>query len=232
MHWMPIVKLLIFLKVLARVCLADKHLYGSQTDAFCPVTGKRLDLHSAAYVEMKYGQKIYLKNEEAANKYLAHPRKYWMSGFDLPLRGRDGERGLPDRHNQTVHCPVTNTTFKVKQMESPRLMHKGGQFIYFCCYDCLVTFWREPANYIVGADPSANAVDPPSTNSGLSSGIIQNSMVYTLCGTIIFQVLVLVCSYEVRRQFKQARQREKNETNHQQQNKLPAKTADMYRDVA
>ena len=115
----------------------DKHIFGSKTIAYCPVTNMKLhidEVNTNVVVQLQYGQKIYVADQAAANKIRMEPRKYFMNPlFDKPLEGKDGYRGLPDMHNETVHCPITNTSFMVKQMASPRIMMRHGQFLYFCC---------------------------------------------------------------------------------------------------
>ena len=152
--------LFIYLAVAIVVVCAeeDKHVFGKKNIAFCPVTNTKLHLDTNAHtiVELQYGQKIYVINQAAASMYRNEPRKYFMSPFDKPLEGTDGYRGLPDQHNTTVSCPITNTSFTVKQMSSPRIMMKHGQFIYFCCMDCMMKFFIAPGKYIVGAGPKAN----------------------------------------------------------------------------
>ena len=135
----------------------DEHVFGKTNVAFCPVTFTKLHLsHSTTFVDFRYGQRVYVLNEASAELYRKEPRKYFMGPYDEPLEGKDGYRGLPDMHNQTVRCPVTNTSFVVKQMSSPRIMMKQGQFVYFCCMDCMMKFFKDPGKYIIGAGPEAS----------------------------------------------------------------------------
>ena len=138
----------------------DKHIFGSKTIAYCPVTNMKLhidEVNTNVVVQLQYGQKIYVADQAAANKIRMEPRKYFMNPlFDKPLEGKDGYRGLPDMHNETVHCPITNTSFMVKQMASPRIMMRHGQFLYFCCMDCMMDFLIKPGKYILNAGPNAN----------------------------------------------------------------------------
>eukprot|EP00944_MAST-04C_sp_MAST-4C-sp1_P000439 g439.t1 len=158
----------IFLGLLLFVVLVgaeeDKHVFGPNNIAFCPVTTTKLHIsHSTSFVDFRYGQKVYVLNEASAELYRNEPRRYFLGPYDEPLEGKDGYRGLPDMHNQTVRCPITNTSFVVKQMSSPRIMMKNGQFVYFCCMDCMMKFFIDPGKYIIGAGPKAseflNAVD-------------------------------------------------------------------------
>ena len=41
-------------------------------------------------------------------------------------------------------------------MSSPRIMMKNGQFVFFCCNDCMMKFFLKPGKYIIGAGPTAS----------------------------------------------------------------------------
>ena len=140
---------------------ADKpREWGSTTLAYCPVTGTRLNTSTAKHwVQFTGGQRLYVADASAADAYRAHPRAYWLDPFELPPAGRDGKRGLPDMQGRNVSCAVTpDDTFLVDTMGSARIMHKGGQCVYFCCNACRTTFWREPGKSIVGAGHDASSI--------------------------------------------------------------------------
>ena len=73
----------------------------------------------------------------------ASPRDFWLAPHDLPLPGPDGMRGLPDLRGTTVSCPRSGEAFNVS-MQSPRVVHKHGQSVYFCCFGCVSAFWTDP----------------------------------------------------------------------------------------
>ena len=56
----------------------------------------------------------------------------------------DGMRGLPDVRGQILHCPRSGEALNVS-MQTPRVMMKHGQAVYFCCHGCVAAFWRDPA---------------------------------------------------------------------------------------
>ena len=85
----------------------------------------------------------------------------------------DGARGLPDLRNTTVQCPLSPASADgrcffspnrarpkidpaglrrfsgeklVVDMQTPRVVHKFGQPIYFCCWGCINHFWTDPAS--------------------------------------------------------------------------------------
>ena len=57
----------------------------------------------------------------------------------------DGARGLPDLRNQTLECPYSGEKMVI-DMQTPRVVHKFGQPIYFCCWGCINHFWADPAS--------------------------------------------------------------------------------------
>ena len=97
-------------------------------------------------------------------------------------------------HNQTVRCAVSNTSFVVKQMDSPRMMHKGGQFVFFCCNNCWMSFWKSPGKYILDSGINANAVEKIGLG-GLKRAdantlpVVLISVVATLC--------IAICSHAI-----------------------------------
>ena len=195
----------IFLGLLLCVVLVGaeegKHVFGPTNVAFCAVTSTKLHIsHSTTFVDFRYGQRLYVLNEASAAMYRNEPRRYFLGPYDEPLEGKDGYRGLPDMHNQTVRCPVTNTSFVVKQMSSPRIMMKNGQFIYFCCMDCMMKFFKDPGKYIIGAGPKAsdfiNGVDEAKqklqshTDDNMSSKDKESNQTAV---TIVATIFALLC---------------------------------------
>ena len=105
---------------------------GPRNSANCPVTGKAITItDSTPSVEFHNGQRLFFAEDAGAEAYLNSPRDYWLSPHEMPLKGIDGKRGLPDLRNETVHCPSSNETIVIS-MKTPRVVHRGGQNVYFC----------------------------------------------------------------------------------------------------
>ena len=151
---------------------SSPYIYGSTTTATCPVTLQSINItKTTPYVTfIKSNQKLYFSSNEAATKYQNRPRQYWLSPFELPPPGKDGKRGLPDLHKQNVSCAVDGTDFLVNTMDSSRVMHLGGQCLYFCCGNCRTSFWREPGKYIKDAGAEASSLIGGSTGNGEGFG--------------------------------------------------------------
>lgn len=117
---------------------------GPSDKAFCPVTGSPLKLTATTpSVSFKNGQKLYFETQDAANAYRYAPRNYWLAPTDTPLPPPDGMRGLPDLRGQHLQCPRSGENITVA-MQTPRVDHKHGQAIYFCCHGCIMSFWTDP----------------------------------------------------------------------------------------
>ena len=87
---------------------------GPKNQAKCPVTGEDIAIASStASVQFTHGQKLYFSSENAASLYQKNPRNFWLSPHELPLKGPDGKRGLPDMRNATVVCPSSGENFTV-----------------------------------------------------------------------------------------------------------------------
>jgi len=84
----------------------------------------------------------------AAAKYRAAPRDYWLGPHELPLPGFDGKRGLPDLRTTKARCPMSNETMVIS-MKTPRVVHRHGQNVYFCCFGCVAGFWTDPTSLIL-----------------------------------------------------------------------------------
>ena len=126
---------------------ADGPPPGPKNLAFCPVTGQNLTLTSdTPSLTFTNGQQIYFASGADAGKYRASPRDYWLAPHDMPLPGIDGMRGLPDLRGETRYCPRSNETIVIA-MQTPRVVHRHGQAVYFCCFGCVTAFWREPSMY-------------------------------------------------------------------------------------
>ena len=82
---------------------------GPKNQANCPVTGARIQISDKTpSVNFKNGQKLYFSSEKAADMYRKSPRDFWLSPHEMPLKGMDGKRGLPDLRNETRYCPMSN----------------------------------------------------------------------------------------------------------------------------
>ena len=178
---------------------------GSTNTARCPVTGELLkidgDPTSYSVVEFKGGQKLYVKDEAAAKAYRQTPRDYWLSPWNLPPEGDDGKRGLPDMQGRNLSCAVTpDDWFIVNTMKTARVMHIGGQCIYFCCQACRTTFWRQPGKSIVGAGSDANSVDKTGSKWTKSSGCLSTGEGYGatfVMGSILVTAVLSILSFAV-----------------------------------
>ena len=123
---------------------------GPPNKAKCPVTGVDITISSdTPFVQFKYGQKLFFSSTDAGTTYVKSPRDYWLAPHDLPLPGMDGKRGLPDLRNQTLVCPSSGENITVS-MQTPRVVHKHGQNVYFCCFGCVAGFWTNPESMIIG----------------------------------------------------------------------------------
>ena len=127
------------------VCLvAGEPPLGLTDRAKCPVTGANITINQQTpAVTFKYGQKLYFSTEAAAATYKKYPRDFWLSPHDLPLPGLDGKRGLPDARNSTLLCPNSGEKMVIS-MKTPRVVHRYGQNIFFCCFGCVSAFWTDP----------------------------------------------------------------------------------------
>jgi len=139
---------LLLLVTLQTLLVSGQPPLGPRNQANCPVTNRSLAITSATpHVQFDNGQRLYFFDDAAANKYRVSPRDYWLAPHDLPLNGMDGKRGLPDLRNETLHCPYTNESMIIS-MQTPRVIHKGGQNVFFCCFGCVTHFWTDPASAI------------------------------------------------------------------------------------
>ena len=126
---------------------------GPSDQAICPVTGSAINITDATpSVGFVHGQALYFSSAMAADSYRASPRDYWLAPTDMPLPGMDGMRGLPDLRGTTVECPRSGEQLVV-DMKTPRVLHKHGQAVYFCCYGCITAFWKEPSEVIAPPVP-------------------------------------------------------------------------------
>ena len=125
---------------------------GPNNTARCPVTGTEVVFGGVASlppsVTFKHGQRLWFSSASAAAAYKASPRDYWLAPHDKPLPSPDGMRGLPDLRGENVTCPRSGEVVTV-DMKSPRVVHKHGQAVYFCCFGCVATFWQDPTPFIV-----------------------------------------------------------------------------------
>ncbi len=118
---------------------------GPSDKYICPVTGQNGTIGpSTPSVELTHGQKLHFATAAAASAFLASPRDYWLSPQEMPLAPPDGMRGLPDLRGLKLRCPESGMAITVA-MNTPRLLLRGGQSVYFCCYGCVDKFWIDPA---------------------------------------------------------------------------------------
>jgi len=106
--------------------------------ALCPVTGANITIgNSTPAVEFKNGQKLYFSSKGAADNYRASPRDFWLSPHEVPAPT------LPQLTGETRNCPRSNESMVIN-MKTPRVLHRHGQAIYFCCFGCVEGFWTKP----------------------------------------------------------------------------------------
>lgn len=124
---------------------------GCSTCAKCPVTGVNITLTAGTpAVNFTNGQQLFFATKQAAAAYIDQPREYWLDPFSMPLEGMDGKRGLPDvRGKPGFACPESGEPLTI-DMQTPRILHKHGQAIYFCCFGCVTGFWSDPKAVIEG----------------------------------------------------------------------------------
>jgi len=121
---------------------------GPSDAAYCPVSGAPINITaSTPSVTFVHGQKLYFSSAQAAAQYRASPREHWLTPTDTPLPGPDGMRGLPDLRGRTLQCPRSGESLHV-DMKTPRVDHKHGQAVYFCCHGCITAFWRDPQSLL------------------------------------------------------------------------------------
>ena len=122
--------------------------HGSNTTARCPVTGSYINITAKSpFVAFKHGQKLYFSSADTAEAYMKAPNDYWLGPHELPEEGMDGMRGLPDFRGQIMYCPRTGEEINVS-MQTPRVMQRHGQAVYFCCHGCVAAFWRNATAYL------------------------------------------------------------------------------------
>ena len=53
------------------------------------------------------------------------------------------------RHSrgQAFKCPRSGENITV-DMKTPRVVHRHGQSVYFCCFGCVTAFWMDPTSLI------------------------------------------------------------------------------------
>ena len=121
--------------------------HGSNTTARCPVLGTAINITAKTpFVMFTKGQKLYFASEDAAAAYKKSPNDYWLGPHEAPEEGMDGMRGLPDVRGQLVNCPKSGMAINVS-MQTPRVMQRHGQAVYFCCHGCLTGFWRNATSF-------------------------------------------------------------------------------------
>ena len=119
-------------------------------------SGKNMSTSDMYPLGLINGQNLYFATKDAAQQYGVSPQKYWLAPFDKPLPMPDGGRGLPDLRHQVLKCPYSGENITIS-MQTPRVLHKHGQAVYFCCWGCINHFWTDPASAFAwegeGPDP-------------------------------------------------------------------------------
>ena len=117
------------------------------------MTGKNVSVASAFQVNFINGQKLYVADAAAAAAYRAAPQAFWLSPHESPLPMPDGMRGLPDFRGKAFKCPRSGENITV-DMKTPRVVHRHGQSVYFCCFGCVTAFWMDPTSLIANVTAS------------------------------------------------------------------------------
>lgn len=141
-HLLALVRLFCFVKSEALNAIYE------DTTALCPVLYSNLTLSSSAtvpHVNIKGGQQLFFESERAKIAYMRNPRQYWLSPYDMP--NLDHMQGAPNVMKKTIYCPITDEEVEVN-MQTPRVLHRNGQAIYFCCWGCLQKFWADPSQIL------------------------------------------------------------------------------------
>ena len=107
-----------------------------------PTSTSPPNLHSWLYSRSE----AVLRSPDAAAAYKKAPNDYWLGPHELPEEGMDGMRGLPDVRGQILYC-LPGEKINVS-MQTPRVMQRHGQAVYFCCHGCWSGFWRNATAYI------------------------------------------------------------------------------------
>ena len=179
------------------------HVFGSTTTFICPVSRLQLNITATTpFVQFQgSNQRLYFSSLENVKKYQNHPREYWLDPFTLPPPGRDGKRGVPDMYGKNVSCAVDTTTFIVNPMSSSRVMHVGGQCIYFCCQACQVSFWRDPGKYIVNAGADASSTIRPKSSEGgypdLSATVVGFGSTFVVLSMVMTSFITVLAIFAV-----------------------------------
>ena len=128
--------------VLLAVVMAEITFQYDGKKAHCPVLLVDLSItNTTTHLAFDGGQKLFFGSEDAKSAYMANPRAYWMSPYDMP--NMDQMNGFPDVTGSTFLCPFSKESMNIG-MQTPRVFHRSGQAIYFCCFGCVQKFWYEP----------------------------------------------------------------------------------------
>ena len=116
-------------------------------NAFDPVllSNFTIDLHQTISLDIHGGQKLFFATVESKTAYIQNPRAYWM----LPYDKYDHPEGMPNVQDSIMLCPNSGEKMTIS-MSTPRVVHRSGQAIYFCCYGCLSNFHADPTSFFVG----------------------------------------------------------------------------------
>lgn len=101
-----------------------------------------IDLHKTVALSIHGGQKLFFATEESKAAYVQNPRAYWLTPYDT----FDHPGGMPDVKDSTMLCPSSGEEMVIG-MSTPRVVHRSGQAIYFCCYGCLSKFFADPSTF-------------------------------------------------------------------------------------
>ena len=101
-------------------------------------------------MQQKRRDQLYFSSASAAAKYESNPRDFMLGPTDeatLAVLGEAAYSGYPDYRfpntNGTLACPFSGGGLNIS-MQTPRVFHKYGQAVYFCCYGCVVSFYLDP----------------------------------------------------------------------------------------
>ena len=116
-------------------------------DTKCPVLYTNITIgKNTNSVSIKGGQKLFFGSKDAVTAYEVNPREYWLSPHDMP--DLDHAAGYPDVRGSTFFCPCSGEKIVI-DMQTPRVLHRNGQAVYFCCFGCVQRFWADPDTVIL-----------------------------------------------------------------------------------
>ena len=131
--------------VICNTFAVEEQYYTLETK--CPVLYTNITIGKTTdSVSIKGGQKLFFGSKDAATAYVLNPREYWLSPHDIP--DLDQAAGYPDVRGSTFICPCSGEKIVI-DMKTPRVLHRNGQAVYFCCFGCVQRFWADPDSVIM-----------------------------------------------------------------------------------